>query len=97
MNTNKIREEARAKAKYPYVKPEVVDDLIDRAEYWRVPMTTTIVCCLILKNGFAVEDSSACVDPRNFDEELGKRLAYSKARDKVFHFVAFAHMDEKQQ
>lgn len=97
MSTNDIRAEARYKAKYPYVKPEIVDNLIDRAEYWRVPGTTTIVCCLVLTNGFTVEDSSSCVDSRNFNEELGKRLAYSKARDKVFNFVAFAYMDEHQE
>lgn len=94
MSTNDIRAEARAQAKYPYVKPEIVDDMIDRAEYWRVPDTTTIICCIVLKNGFTVEDCSSCIDPRNFNEDLGKRLAYSKARDKVFHFLAFACMDE---
>ena len=56
--------------------------------------TGTMVCTLILKNGFTVTDTSACVDVRNFQEEKGKEISFSKARDKVFHFLAFAYCDE---
>lgn len=97
MKTSEIREEARASCQYPYVKPEIVDQMIDHADYWRVPETGTMVCAIILKNGFTVIDHAACVDVRNFNEKIAKKLSYSKARDKVFHYLAFAYLDEKYE
>lgn len=97
MNTNEIREKARSLAKYPYVKSEIVDAMIERKEFWRVPGTTTTVCCIVLKNGYTVIGTAACVDIRNYDEKISKELSFSKARDEVFHYLAFAVLDEKYQ
>lgn len=42
--------------------------------------TTTTVCKAILPNGFTVgTGESACVDPNNFDLELGKKFAKERA------------------
>lgn len=94
MNTNEIRDKARAECKYPVISPAAVDEMIERADYHHVEGTGTMVCTLILKNGFTVTDTSACVDVRNFKEEKGKEISYSKARDKVFNVLAFAYCDE---
>lgn len=96
MSTAQIREEARASCKYPYIKPEIVDAMIDHADYWHVPNSGTMVCCITLKNGFTVVEHSDCIDKRNFKEDIAKRLSYSKARDLVFHYLAFAYLDERQ-
>ena len=95
MNTNQIQEKARSQAKYPYVKPEIVDSMIDRKEFWRVPGTAMTVCCIVLKNGFTVIGTASCVDARNYNEELSKELSFSKARDEIFHYLAFAVLDEQ--
>lgn len=95
MSTADIRAEARASCKYPYIKPEIADAMIERAEYWHVPGTATMVCTIVLKNGFTVTEHAACCDPRNFDEDVAKRLSFSKARDLVFHYLAFAYLDER--
>lgn len=94
MNTQEIREEARKSCKYPVISPEAVDAMIDHADYHHVKGTGTMVCTLILKNGFTVTDTAACVDVRNFKEEMARKISYSKARDKVFHVLAFAYCDE---
>lgn len=94
MSTSDIRDEARKSCKYPVISPEAVDAMIDRADYHHVEGTGTMVCTLILKNGFTVTDIAACVDVRNFKEEMAKKISYSKARDRVFHFLAFAYCDE---
>lgn len=94
MNTQEIREEARKSCKYPVISPEAVDAMIDRADYHRVEGTGTMVCTLVLKNRFTVTDTAGCVDVRNFKEEMAKKISYSKARDRVFHFLAFAYCDE---
>lgn len=95
MSTNDIREEARKQCKYPFVKPEIVDQMIDHADYWHVPESSTMVCCITLKNGFTVVDHAACCDKRNFNEDIAKRLSFSKARDQIFHYLAFAFLDER--
>lgn len=44
----------------------------------------TTVCTLVLYNGFTVRGDSACVDPANFNEELGKKYARERAVDAVW-------------
>lgn len=41
-------------------------------------------CVIILKNGFTVTGESACVSPENFDPEIGKKIAYENARNKIW-------------
>lgn len=44
----------------------------------------TTICNLYLENGFTVRGESACVDPANFDKELGEEIAYKNAVDKIW-------------
>jgi hypothetical protein len=46
-------------------------------------------CVIILENGFKVIGESACVDPVNYNEELGKKYAYEKAFDKVWEVEGY--------
>lgn len=41
-------------------------------------------CVLILKNGFTVTGESACASPENFDPEIGRKIAYENARNKIW-------------
>jgi regulator of replication initiation timing len=41
-------------------------------------------CVIILKNGFTVTGESACASPENFDPEIGKKIAYQNAREKIW-------------
>lgn len=73
MNTSEIRNEARKLAKFPFVEPALVDELIDRVDFYRVPGTATMICSIILKSGFTVVDHASCKDPRNFNEEPSQK------------------------
>lgn len=56
--------------------------LLDSLEYKfeRVGETTVTGCWAFLPNGFQVGyGESACVDPNEFDEELGKKFAKERA------------------
>jgi predicted HAD superfamily Cof-like phosphohydrolase len=57
---------------------------VKEQHYHVVPGTTVTLCTLVLENGFAVTGESACASPELFDEELGKRLAYQRAIEKVW-------------
>lgn len=41
-------------------------------------------CVLVLANGFTVTGESACASPENFDAEMGRKIAYENARNKIW-------------
>lgn len=46
--------------------------------------TCLTVCCLTLENGFTVTGESACASPENFNVEIGQKIAFENARDKIW-------------
>lgn len=46
-------------------------------------------CTLILKNGFKVTGYSACVDPNNFNVEIGRKIARDAAIQKVCPLLGY--------
>ncbi len=68
----------------PRLNPELIDSVIVSAKYHVFEGTTTTVCCLLLKNGSTVIGESACVSPENFDEEVGREIAYKNAREEIW-------------
>ena len=77
----------------PRVTPQVVDEAIDRTispQYHVFPQTTVTVCCLSLKNGFTVVGESACASPENFNEELGREIAFDNAKQQIWKLEGYA-------
>lgn len=74
--------------------PEDIDALIDSTSYHVFADTTTTVCCIKLTNGFTVTGESACVDPANFDTEIGQEIAYNEARQKIWGFEGYLLNDK---
>ena len=68
----------------PRLTPNDIDNVINSVHYYVVPNTTTTICSLILNNGFVVNGESASASPENFDEVIGKKIAYDNARDKIW-------------
>jgi hypothetical protein len=68
----------------PRLSPEIIDSVIAAVDYHVFPGSQLTVCCLTLKNGFTVTGESACASPENFNKELGEKIAYGKARDKIW-------------
>jgi hypothetical protein len=67
----------------PRLTPQHIDDQIVAEEYHVFAKRMTI-CVLTLYNGFLVSGESSCVSARNFDEELGRKLARENARQKIW-------------
>ena len=42
-----------------------------------------------LANGFTITESSACVDPANYDEQIGVDICMKKIEDKVWFLLGF--------
>lgn len=49
--------------------------------------TTIVHACL--KNGFEVVESSSCVDPKNYSEEVGKTICLGRVKNQTWHLLGF--------
>lgn len=77
----KIRE---LKLNAPRVTLESVENAIRDVDYYVFPHSQLTVCCITLRNGYTVTGESACASPENFNEKLGRDIAYQKAKDKIW-------------
>lgn len=66
------------------LNPVLIESLIVKEDYWRVPDTFTIVAALTLKNGFTVVGKSAPASPCNFDEAEGRKIARQRAKEEIW-------------
>ena len=62
---------------------EFLESEIKDVEYNRLGGTITH-CTIHTKSGFTFTGESACVDPNNFDRELGEKFAYEQAFEKMW-------------
>ena len=70
------------------VTQEMIDAAI-RAEWdYKVGEKTTVVV-LLLRNGFEVVGTSACVDAASYDHETGKKYARERAITKVWELEGY--------
>lgn len=68
----------------PRLTPERIDAAIARIQHHVFEGSQLTVCCITLANGFTVTGESACVSPANFDAELGRKIAFQHAREKIW-------------
>lgn len=67
---------------------EDIESVIVKEQYVKVGEKTT-VGVLTLINGFEVVGVSACVDPTNYDHEIGCSYARKRALDKVWELEGY--------
>lgn len=85
MNDDQVEQEIQEKGlTAPRITPARIDSIISGEDYYVFPGTTVTVCILKLENGFTVTGESACASPENFDAELGRKIARTQARDKIW-------------
>lgn len=85
MSENQIEAEIQAKGlDAPRLTPDRIDACISGEDYHVFPGSQLTVCCLTLANGFTVTGESACASPENFDAEIGRKIARTKAREKIW-------------
>nr|UVM84314.1 MAG: hypothetical protein [Bacteriophage sp.] len=62
-------------------------DKIDEADKANLSLVT--ICIIILENGFKVDGVSACVDPANYNEDIGRSCAYEDAFNKIWELEGY--------
>ena len=67
----------------PRLTPAHIDSTIKDISYHRLTDVLT-VCVLTLMNGFTVTGESACASPENYNEEIGNKVAFKNAREKIW-------------
>ena len=76
------------------ITQEHIDAIIVSKAFIVLPDGVTTICQLILKNGFSVLGSSACVDPANFNLQMGRDIAFKNAQDKVWQLEGYLLKEE---
>lgn len=95
MSETEIENEIQAKGlTAPRLTPADIDQVIHRARYHVFEGTQLTVCCLTLKNGYHVTGESACASPDNFDEEIGRKIAFNNAREKIWALEGYRLTEE---
>ena len=72
----------------PSVSQKMVDDFIASTEVITMGEKCTVVR-VVLRNGFEIVESSACVSAENYDEKLGAEICMGKIKDKVWMLLGF--------
>lgn len=83
MNDKEL-DQAIADRPFPKVTKDGIEKRIKSVDYMVLPNSTVTICNISLENGYSVRGESACVDPKNFDMEIGRQLAYRDAFSKIW-------------
>ena len=55
----------------------------------RITPSDIDVCCLTLQNGFNVTGESACASPANFNKQIGEKVAFDNAKQKIWPLAGY--------
>ena len=78
----------------PRLTPKKIDAAISHVDFHVFAGSCLTVCCMTLKNGFAVTGESACASPENFDYVIGCRIARENARQKIWMLEGYLLKDK---
>ncbi|MCU7371560.1 Gp49 family protein [Paucibacter sp. O1-1] len=76
-------------ANAPRLQPADIDAVIVGKTFTTLPSGKVMVCELTLRNGFTVRGESAVVSVANFRQDVGERISYENARDKVWELEGY--------
>lgn len=77
----------------PFLTTADIEDEIETEFYFNFPNTPVTVCCLKFKNGAYAVGKSMCINPKNFNDEVGRNCAREKAIDEAFPMLAYGILE----
>ena len=78
-----------------FVSTERIESVLEESEflvYHKVYGNTTIVVAK-LPNGFTIVESTGCVNPDNYNEEIGEKICLDKIKKKIWELEGYALQD----
>ena len=79
MNKNTVTQEQ--------VRENMQDVIVRTLQDFDKPCTYVTVR---MKNGFTLRESTTCVDPANYDEEIGKEICLKRIESKIWYLLGYA-------
>lgn len=70
------------------VTAEMVDGFIAKVESHKIGLKTTVVLATLV-NGYELAEFSSCIDPKQYDQDTGTRLALDKIKQQVWRLLGF--------
>lgn len=89
MLTNDQLDVAMQKMPGERVTMDYMKSRIANVEFSTLPKSTVTICNITLDNGYSVRGESACVDPANFNREIGEKIAHDNAVNKLWPLFGF--------
>lgn len=83
--------ETNLKVTQKEVNENMKDVLVRTVEEFGKPCTYVTVR---MKNGFTLRESTTCVDPANYSEEIGKEICLKHIEDKIWFLLGYALQDK---
>ena len=98
MSEEQIEQELQEKGlNAPRLSPADIDGIITGVTFTPMPSGKAVVCELTLRNGFTVRGESACVSKENFNMDIGRKISYENARNKVWELEGYLLQDRLAQ
>lgn len=70
------------------VTPRMLEDFIANVSVQRIDPKTSVVCAQ-MTTGFMQYATSSCVDPKNYDEKIGKEIGMREIKSKLWFALGF--------
>src|SRR3954452_17408511 len=86
--TNDKLEELLAASPAERVTKEYMESRIANTAFTRLGETVTH-CRIVLDNGFSASGESACVNPENYNQQIGEKIAYDNAFRQLWPLFGF--------
>jgi hypothetical protein len=77
------------------ISAEEIQELLDKSQFEirTVLGKCTVVACQ-LPNGFIIVESSACVDPKNYNEKMGAEICFKRIENKLWELEGYVLQTE---
>lgn len=90
MDEQKLEQSIQARGlNAPRLTPESIDAVIVGETFTVLPSGKVMVCELTLTNGFTVRGEAAVVSKANFNKEIGMRISFKNAREKIWELEGY--------
>lgn len=77
-------------AKINTITQDTVDKIYDESEKLTyISFGKCLILSCKLKNGFVITESSACVDPKNFDTTIGVQICKERIKNKIWELEGY--------
>lgn len=96
MLTNKQLKVALGALPAERITPEYMKNRISEVKFHKLGETLTH-CTLQLDNKYSVTGESACVAPENYNQEIGEKIAYENAFQKLWPLFGFLLAEKRHQ